>query len=60
VEPSFFGAKPEMVTKGGYIVGAQMGDANASIPTPKPLCYRPMFARLVHAVRMTSVGFASQ
>src|SRR5437588_7338061 len=42
-KPGFFGVKPELVIKGGFIAWAQMGDANASIPTPQPLIMRPMF-----------------
>ena len=42
--PAFFGSKPELVMKGGFIAWAQMGDPNASIPTPQPVCMRPMFA----------------
>jgi urease alpha subunit len=41
--PAFFGAKPELVIKGGYIAWSQMGDPNASIPTPEPVIMRPMF-----------------
>ncbi len=43
--PAFFGVKPDLVIKGGAIVMAPMGDPNASIPTPQPVHYRPMFAR---------------
>ena len=42
-EPAFFGVKPQLVIKGGQIAYAQMGDANASIPTPQPILPRPMF-----------------
>ena len=42
-KPAFFGVKPEIVIKGGLIAGALMGDGNASIPTPQPCIYRPMF-----------------
>jgi urease subunit alpha len=45
-KPAFFGVKPEMVIKGGAIAWAQMGDANASIPTPQPVHMRPMLAVL--------------
>ena len=45
-EPAFFGAKPKLVIKGGFIAWANMGDPNASLPTPQPTYYRPMFARL--------------
>ncbi len=47
--PAFFGVKPEMVLLGGSIAAAPMGDPNASIPTPQPMHYRPMFARLRQA-----------
>src|SRR6266849_1558284 len=42
-KPAFFGVKPEIVIKGGFIAGAMMGDGNASIPTPQPVSARPMF-----------------
>ena len=42
--PAFFGVKPDCIIKGGSIIAAQMGDPNASIPTPQPVHYRPMFA----------------
>src|SRR5678815_3039675 len=42
-KPAFFGVKPELVLKGGFIAWAAMGDPNASIPTPQPVLYRPMF-----------------
>jgi len=58
--PAFFGAKPEMVIKGGTIAAAQMGDANASIPTPEPVLMRPMFGALGKAVGGCSVAFVSQ
>jgi urease subunit alpha len=58
--PAFFGAKPELVLKGGFIAWAQMGDANASIPTPQPLVMRPMFGALGGAVGATSVAFVSR
>jgi urease subunit alpha len=58
--PAFFGVKPECVIKGGAIVAAPMGDPNASIPTPQPVHYRPMFAAFGRAVAATSVVFASQ
>ena len=44
--PAFFGVKPEMIIKGGFIAGSVMGDGNASIPTPQPVIYRPMFGHL--------------
>lgn len=58
--PEFFGVKPEIVLKGGFIAWAQMGDANASIPTPQPFIMRPMFGALGKAVGSTSVAFVSQ
>jgi urease subunit alpha len=58
--PAFFGVRPELVLKGGFIAWAQMGDANASIPTPQPLLMRPMFGALGGAVGATSIVFVSQ
>jgi urease subunit alpha len=58
--PAFFGAKPEMVLKGGFIAWAQMGDANASIPTPQPVMMRPMFGAFGQASAATSLAFVSQ
>ncbi|ABS28227.1 urease subunit alpha [Anaeromyxobacter sp. Fw109-5] len=58
--PALFGAKPELVLKGGLIAWAQMGDANASIPTPQPVVARPMFGALGRAVGATSVAFVSR
>ena len=55
-KPAFFGAKPEMIIKGGQIVYAQMGDSNASIPTPEPVYMRKMFGGLGAAVE-TSFAF---
>ncbi|OQR89817.1 urease [Achlya hypogyna] len=55
-----FGAKPEMVLKGGVIVYAQMGDPNGSIPTPQPVKMRPMFGSLGKAVGPTSIAFVSR
>lgn len=59
-KPAFFGVKPEIVIKGGMIVAAQMGDANASIPTPQPIHLRPMFASYGKAIAKTSLTFVSQ
>jgi urease subunit alpha len=59
-KPAFFGVKPEMVLKGGFIVTAAMGDPNASIPTPQPVRYRPMFASYGGAVFSTSMLFVSK
>jgi len=59
-KPAFFGVKPELVLKGGLIVTAAMGDPNASIPTPQPVRYRPMFAAFGGAVASTSVTFLSR
>jgi urease subunit alpha len=59
-KPSMFGAKPEMVVKGGFIAWAQMGDPNASIPTPQPVFMRPMFGSFGRAVGSTSIAFVSQ
>ncbi|WP_417628909.1 urease subunit alpha [Pararhodobacter aggregans] len=58
--PAFFGAKPEMVLIGGSIAVAQMGDPNASIPTPQPVYTRPMFGALGRAVERSAVTFVSQ
>ncbi len=58
--PAFFAAKPALIIKGGMIVAAPMGDANASIPTPQPVHYRPMFAAFGGARAATSVSFVSQ
>jgi urease subunit alpha len=58
--PAFFGAKPAMIIKGGMIVAAPMGDPNASIPTPQPVHYRPMFGSYGKARAATSVTFVSQ
>ena len=57
--PAFFGVKPDMVIKGGAIVTAQMGDPNASIPTPQPVHYRPMFGAFGGALAATCVTFVS-
>jgi urease len=57
-KPSFFGAKPEMIVKGGLVAWAQMGDANASIPSPEPVISRPMFAAT--NVRKSSIAFVSK
>jgi urease subunit alpha len=58
--PAFFGVKPEMVIKGGFIAWSVMGDANASIPTPQPVLYRPMFGSHGRAVAQTSLTFVSR
>jgi len=58
--PAFFGAKPEMVIKGGFIAWSVMGDANASIPTPQPVLYRPMFGSFGGATQATSATFVSR
>ena len=59
-KPAFFGAKPALIIKGGMIVAAPMGDPNASIPTPQPVHYRPMFAAFGLARAATSVTFVSK
>ncbi len=59
-KPPFFGAKPSMIIKGGMIVAAAMGDPNASIPTPQPVHYRPMFAAFGGALAKTCLSFVSQ
>ncbi|MGW2561560.1 urease subunit alpha [Streptomyces sp. NPDC001514] len=58
-EPAFFGVKPQLVIKGGQIAYAQMGDANASIPTPQPVMPRPMFGAIGRAPASNSVNFAT-
>jgi urease subunit alpha len=58
--PAFFGIKPDLVIKGGTIAAAAMGDPNASIPTPQPVHYRPMFGAFGKAVTATSLLFVSQ
>jgi urease subunit alpha len=58
--PAMFGVKPEIVMKGGMIAWAQMGDANASIPTPQPVHMRPMFASYGGAIAHTSLTFVSK
>ncbi|MBN9692398.1 MAG: urease subunit alpha [Verrucomicrobia bacterium] len=58
-KPAFFGAKPEMVIKGGFIAWSQMGDPNASIPTPQPVFMRPMFGSFGRATGASSVAFVS-
>jgi urease subunit alpha len=58
--PAFFGVKPDLVIKGGSIVAAPMGDPNASIPTPQPVHYRPMFAAFGRALTASSLIFTSK
>jgi urease subunit alpha len=58
--PAFFGVKPDMIIKGGSIVAAQMGDPNASIPTPQPVHYRPMFGAYGKALTASSLVFVSK
>jgi urease subunit alpha len=57
--PAFFGVKPDLILKGGMIAAAPMGDPNASIPTPQPVHYRPMFGAYGRAVAATSLTFVS-
>jgi urease subunit alpha len=59
-DPAFFGVKPEMVLLGGTIVCAQMGDPNASIPTPQPVYSRPMFGAYGRSVENSAITFVSQ
>jgi urease subunit alpha len=59
-KPAFFGVKPELIVKGGFIAWSVMGDANASIPTPQPVLYRPMFGSFGGATAATSVTFISK
>ena len=57
--PAFFGVKPEMIIKGGFIAWSVMGDANASIPTPQPVLYRPMFGSFGNVIQAISRTFVS-
>lgn len=59
-DPAFFGAKPKMIIKGGFINWSQMGDPNASLPTPQPVMYRPMFGAMGAANHKTRVTFTSK
>jgi urease subunit alpha len=59
-KPAFFGVKPALVLKGGFIALAAMGDPNASIPTPQPVHYRPMFGSFGAAVQRGSITFVSR
>ena len=59
-KPMFFGVKPDLILKCGSIAGAAMGDPNASIPTPQPVHYRPMFAAFGRSLTASSVNFVSQ
>ncbi len=58
--PAFFGVKPSLIVKGGFIVAAPMGDPNASIPTPQPVHYRPMFGAFGGALAATCLTFVSK
>ena len=58
--PAFFGVKPDCIIKGGLIAAAPMGDINASIPTPQPVHYRPMFASFPKTIHQTSITFVSK
>jgi urease subunit alpha len=55
--PAFFAVKPSLIIKGGMIAAAPMGDPNASIPTPQPVHYRPMFGAFGHTAATTSMAF---
>jgi urease subunit alpha len=59
-DPAFFGVKPEMVLLGGMIAAAQMGDPNASIPTPQPVYTRPMFGAHRHPANRNAITFVSK
>lgn len=59
-KPAFFGVKPSLILKGGFIAAAPMGDPNASIPTPQPVHYRPMFGAFGRAKYATALTFVSQ
>ena len=58
-KPALFGVKPELVLKGGFIAWANMGDPNASIPTPQPMMYRPMFGATPRGIAATALTFVS-
>jgi urease subunit alpha len=59
-KPAFFGVKPELIIKGGFIAAAAMGDPNASIPTPQPVFYRPMFGGFGRAIGSIACHFVSE
>jgi urease subunit alpha len=59
-KPAMFGAKPEMIIKGGMIIASKMGDPNASIPTPQPVIYRHMFGAYGKALQQTCITFVSK
>jgi urease subunit alpha len=59
-KPAFFGVKPALIVKGGMIAMAAMGDPNASIPTPQPVHFRPMFGAFGGGLAISSVTFMSQ
>lgn len=59
-KPAFFGVKPSLIIKGGQIALAAMGDPNASIPTPQPVHYRPMFGSVGQSLKYNSINFVSQ
>lgn len=59
-KPAFFGVKPSLILKGGFIAAAAMGDPNASIPTPQPVHYRPMFGSFAGAMHDSCVTFVSK
>ena len=59
-KPAFFGVKPSLILKGGFIAAAAMGDPNASIPTPQPVHYRPMFGAYAGAMHDSSITFVSK
>ena len=59
-KPAFFGVKPALIIKGGFIAMAAMGDPNASIPTPQPVHYRPMFGAFGGALARGAITFVSQ
>jgi urease subunit alpha len=59
-KPALFGVKPEMIIKGGMVIAARMGDPNASIPTPQPVIYRPMFGAFGKALHAICATFVSQ
>src|SRR5262249_53342150 len=59
-KPAYFGVKPELIIKGGMLISAQMGDPNASIPTPQPVYHRPQFAAYGRALSKSCMTFVSK
>jgi len=59
-EPAFFGVKPKLVLKGGFVAWGNMGDPNSSLPTPQPMYFRPMFGAFGTALPKTAISFMSR